>query len=259
MGDNEFLRRVSGIIDAISETQEDAIKVVAGWTADAIAADHLVFLFGSGHSFIATMDTYPRIGSFPGWFPIHELSTSYMPTVLGNQGLRQTLFLEKVEGFGRLVMENYRIQPEDVRIVIANSGVNPMGVDVALVAKEHGLKTVAITSLAHSKQSASRHSSGQRLFEVCDQVLDTCVPAGDALVEVPGFPHPVAAASTIAACVMMQSLVAETAAKLAEKGTDLPIFPSHNAEMSPEQHEAVEGMVERWYGEHARRTANVFK
>src|SRR5437868_8372862 len=151
MGDNEFLRRVSGIIDARAETQEDAIRVVAGWAADAIAADHLVFLFGSGHSFIATMDTYPRIGSFPGWFPIHELSTSYMPTVLGNQALRQTLFLEKIEGFGRLVLENYRLDAQDVMIVISNSGVNPMGIDVALSAREQGLKTVAITSLAHSR------------------------------------------------------------------------------------------------------------
>src|SRR5206468_3647886 len=178
MRDNQFLKRISAIIEAIAETQQDAINTVADWAATAIAADHLVFLFGSGHSFIATM-----------------------------------------------------------------------GIDVALVAKEHGLKTVAITSLAHSQQSASRHSSGKRLFEICDQVLDTCVPAGDALVDVPGFPHPVAAASTIAACVMMQSLVAETATKLAEKGADLPVFPSHNAEMSPEQHQAVEGMVEQWYVE----------
>src|SRR5437588_6549395 len=194
MGDNEFLRRVSGIIDAISETQEDAIRVVAGWAADAIAADHLVFLFGSGHSFIATMDTYPRIGSFPGWFPIHELSTSYMPTVLGNQALRQALYLEKVEGFGRVVLENYRLDPRDVMIVISNSGVNAMGIDVAVGAREQGLKTVAITSLAHSRASKSRHSSGKRLYEVCDEIIDTCVPQGDALVTVPGFPHKVASA-----------------------------------------------------------------
>lgn len=256
---NKFLERIIEVIRHIEETQQEAIKTAAEWAAEAIAADHLVFLFGSGHSFLATMDTYPRIGSFPGWLPIHELSTSYIATVLGNQGLRQTLFLEKVEGFGRLVMENYRITPQDVMVVISNSGVNPMGIDVALVAKEGGLKTIAITSLAHSKQSASRYSTGKRLFEVCDLVIDTCVPAGDALVEVQGFPHRVASASTIAACVIMQSLAADTAAKLAEKGYDVPVFPSHNAAMSHEELEAVEGMVEKWYVEHARRTANIFK
>ena len=259
MNQNPFLSRISGVISRIAETQEEAIDEAASWAADTIAGDHLVFLFGSGHSFIATMDTYPRIGSYPGWLPIHELSTSYMPTILGNQGLRQALFLEKIEGFGRLVLENYRITPDDVMIVISNSGVNPMGIDVALVAKETGLRTVAITSLEHSRSSASRHSSGKRLFEICDLVIDTCVPAGDALVEVPGFPHKVSSASTIAACVVMQALSAQTAGKLAERNYAVPVFPSHNAEMSAEEHAAVEGMVERWYEEHARRTANIFK
>jgi uncharacterized phosphosugar-binding protein len=259
MAQNPFLARIGGVINEIADTQQEAIDTAAGWAADAISGDHFVFMFGSGHSFIATMDTYPRIGSYPGWLPIHELSTSYMPTVLGNQGLRQTLFLEKVEGFGRLVMENYRITPDDVMVVISNSGVNPMGIDVALVAKEQGLRTIAITSMPHSQQSASRHSSGKRLFEVCDHILDTCVPPGDALVDVPGFPHRVAASSTIAACVMMQSLSAATAQKLADRGYSPPVFPSHNAEMSPEEHAAVEGMVERWYAEHARRTASIFK
>jgi uncharacterized phosphosugar-binding protein len=259
MNQNPFLTGISGIIARIAETQEEAIDEAAGWAADAISGDHLVFLFGSGHSFIATMDTYPRIGSYPGWLPIHELSTSYMPTVLGNQGLRQTLFLEKVEGFGRLVLENYRLTPDDVMVVISNSGVNPMGIDVALVAKETGLKTIAISSLDHSRGSASRHSTGKRLFEICDLVIDTCVPAGDALVDVPGFPHRVSSASTIAACVVMQSLTAATAARLADRGYAVPVFPSHNAQMSAEEHAAVEGLVERWYEEHARRTANIFK
>lgn len=259
MNPNPFLGKIADVINQISGTQQEAIDEAAGWAAEAISGDHFVFLFGSGHSFIATMDAYPRIGSYPGWLPIHELSTSYMPTVLGNQGLRQTLYLEKVEGFGRLVMENYRITPDDVLVSISNSGVNPMGIDVALVAKEHGLKTVAITSLAHSRQSASRHSTGKRLFEVCDLVVDTCVPAGDAMVDVAGFPHRVAAASTIAACVVIQALSAATAQKLADRGYRTPIFPSHNAQMSAEEHAAVEGMVEQWYAEHARRTAGIFK
>jgi uncharacterized phosphosugar-binding protein len=259
MQQNPFIERISSVIGQIGETQREAIDTAAGWTADAIADDHRAFLFGAGHSFMAVMDTYPRIGSYPGWVPVHELSTSYIPTVLGNQGLRQALFLEKIDGFGRLVMQNYRMEAQDVMVVISNSGVNPMGVDVALVARERGMKTIAVTSMAHSRVSASRHVSGQRLFEVCDLVLDTCVPAGDALVKVPGFPHPVASASTIAACVVMQSLSADTAAKLAARGHRTPVFPSHNAQMSDEEHEAVEAMVEQWYAEHARRTANLLR
>lgn len=259
MGAQQFLSAFREVFERIEETQLEAISKVARWGAETIAADRLIALFGSGHSFIPTMDTYPRIGSYPGWFPIHELSTSYMPTVLGSQGLRQTLFLEKVEGFGRLILENYRLHPQDILLVISNSGVNAMGIDVALSAREQGLKTVAITSLAHSKASKSRHSTGKRLFEVCDEVIDTHVPQGDALVEIPGFPHKVASASTIASCIIMQSLAAEVAENLAARGIRLPVFPSHNAEMSPEQHQMTENMVEEWYTEHARRTAGIYK
>ena len=259
MAPNPFLDRIAGVIARIGDTQTGTIETAGGWIADAIGSDHHAFLFGAGHSFMAVMDTYPRIGSFPGWVPIHELSTSYMPAVLGNQGLRQVLYLERVEGFGRLVMDNYRLQPEDVMIVISNSGVNPMGIEIALVAKEHGLRTIAVTSREHSELGTSRHSGGRRLLEVCDLVIDTCAPPGDALVPVPGFPHPVASGSTIGACVVMQALVAATALKLAERGHRTPVFPSHNAGMSAEEHEAAEQMVDAWFAEHARRTAGLLR
>ncbi len=259
MGADQFFSALRNVFNQIEVTQLGTISKVAKWGADAIAADRLIVLFGSGHSFIPTMDAYPRIGSYPGWLPIHELSTSYMPTVLGNQALRQALYLEKVEGFGRVVLENYRLDPKDVMIVISNSGVNAMGIDVALSAREQGLKTVAITSLPHSSESESRHSTGKRLFEVCDEVIDTCVPHGDALVTIPGFPHKVASASTIAACIIMQSLVAEVAQNLDERGIRLPVFPSHNAGMTTEQRLAIDALADAWYVEHARRTAGIYK
>ncbi|MBE3559892.1 MAG: SIS domain-containing protein [Ktedonobacteraceae bacterium] len=259
MGAKQFFHALQEVYQQIEETQLETICKVAQWGADAIAADRLILLFGSGHSFLATMDTFPRIGSYPGWLPIHELSTSYIATVMGNQGLRQTLYLEKIEGFGRLVLENYRLDPRDVMVVISNSGVNPMGIDVALSAREQGLKTVAITSLAHSQQSGSRHSTGKRLFEVCDAVIDTCVPQGDSLVSIAGFPHKVASASTIASCIIMQSLAAEVARTLAERGISMPVFPSHNAGGSEEQRAAVEKMIDTWYAEQARRTAGIYK
>ena len=143
-------------------------------------------------------------------------------------------------------------------VVISNSGVNAMGIDVAVVAREHGLKTIGVTSRAHSLAGTPRHSGGQRLLEVCDLVIDTCVPAGDALVEVPGFGR-VASASTIGACVVMQALVAATAEKLAARGHRTPVFPSHNAGMAPEEEEAAERMVDDWFAEHARRTAGLMR
>src|SRR5260370_11622771 len=126
---SQFFSAFRNVFNQIEEAQLETISKVAQWGADTIAADRLIVLFGSGHSFIPTMDTYPRIGCYPGWLPIHELSTSYIPTILGNKALRQLLFLEKVEGFGLVVLENYRLGPKDVIILISNLVVTAVGID----------------------------------------------------------------------------------------------------------------------------------
>jgi uncharacterized phosphosugar-binding protein len=67
-------------------------------------------------------------------------------------------------------------------VVFSNSGINALPIEVALAAKEAGLRVVAVTSLAHSRSVEPRHSSGQRLFELADVTIDTHVPTGDAAV-----------------------------------------------------------------------------
>lgn len=259
MGGIVFMDRFQEIFNRIRDTQFEAIDRVAGWAAGAIAGERFAVVFGSGHSFLPVMDTFPRIGSYPGWMPIHEISSAYVATPLGNNGLRTALFVEKIPGFGRTVMENYRLDPRDIMVVISNSGVNCMGIEVALAAREQGVKTVALTSVSHSKANNSRHSSGKHLYEVCDDVIDNCVPAGDALVEIAGFPARVASVSTIANCIVMQTLSAQTASKLAARGYTTPVLPCINNEISPEQHVQMERMVDDYYAEQARRSAHFYK
>jgi uncharacterized phosphosugar-binding protein len=259
MSEDKFLSALNSVIAKLEATQMGAIDQAAEWVADATAEERFGVLFGAGHSYMPILDTFPRIGSFPAWLPIHELSTSYVAAISGNLGLRQTIFIEKIEGFGDVVLENYRLDPRDVMIVISNSGVNPMGIDIALNAQKQGLKTVAITSMAHTQASQSRHSSGKRLFEICDLVIDTCVPQGDAMIEVEGFGAKVGAASTIMAMITMQTMAVRVAEKLSARGISLPVYPSHNAKMTPEGHDEIERMAEAVMAEYTRRTANILK
>jgi uncharacterized phosphosugar-binding protein len=255
----DFLSALKDVLAKFEATQMQAVDQAAEWVADAVEAERFGVLFGTGHSYMAAADSFPRIGSFPAWLPIHEMSTSYIGTISGNMGLRQGIFLEKVPGFADVILENYRLDPRDVMIVISNSGVNAVPIEVALNAKRQGLKTVAVTSCAHSSASESRHESGQRLYQVCDLAIDTCMPHGDALVEVQGLGAKVAAASTIMSLVAMQTLSAQVARKLVARGIGLPVYPSHNAKMTPEEHARVEGMVENVMKEYARRTAHIHR
>src|SRR5207237_1298812 len=87
-----------------------------------------------------------------------------------------------------------------------------------LEAKRVGMFVVALTSLAHSQASDSRHASSKRLSEVADLVLDQHAPAGDSAVWVAGLPTPVAPISTVTGCTIVNLLKAEVACLLTEAG-----------------------------------------
>src|SRR5690606_13572023 len=74
------------------------------------------------------------------------------------------------------------VDPADVFIIASNSGVNSSIVGMALAAKERGHQVIAVTSLAHTNAVETKHSSGKRLSEVADVVIDNLAPYGDATV-----------------------------------------------------------------------------
>jgi uncharacterized phosphosugar-binding protein len=256
MTTNKFMLEFAKILEKIDETQTENIHKAATWIAEAIMADHFAFMFGSGHSAMPTMDVYPRIGSFPGWVPIHELATSYCSSVSGDLGLRQTLFLEKVPGYGKVILENYAMDPKDVMVCISNSGCNANVVEIAEEAHAKGLKTIAVTSAFHTAGLKSYAPSGKRLVEVCDLVIDTYIPKGDALVEVPFLDSKVGSGSTLAATYIMQAIVVETAEIFAEHKYKTLLFPYPNDKVSAEE---TRKKMDQYLAEDARRARKLYR
>jgi uncharacterized phosphosugar-binding protein len=214
----EYLRHCHELLERIERTQMETLQRVAQMCADCIAADGLVHLFGSGHSRMAVEEIFPRYGSFPGFHPMVELSLTYHNTVVGANGQRQAMFLERVEGFGPVILRNFEFGPRDMMMVFSTSGTGAVAVDVALEAKRLGMPVIAVTSLAHSKASRPSHSSGRRLFEVADVTLDNCAAPGDAMVRVPGLATPVGPGSTIGNTALVNMLKCEVARLLTERG-----------------------------------------
>ena len=196
----------------------DAIADAAEICAATIAQRGLVHLFGTGHSRIMIEEIFPRHGSFPGFHPIVELSLTYHNQVVGANGQRQAMYLEHVEGLGGVILRNFVIRPPDSFIVISNSGVNEVVLDVALEAKSMGLPVVAIVSAAHCEASAPNHSSGKRLPDVADVTIDNGSPAGDAMVHVDELEDPVGPGSTVGGAAVVNALKSLVAQKLVERG-----------------------------------------
>ena len=213
-----YLTQAQAILTKIQETQMTAIQQAADICADTIARDGLVYLFATGHSRMFIEEMYPRHGSFPGFFPMVELSLTFHNLVVGPNGQRQAMFLEHVEGFGQVIMRNFVFAEPDSFIIFSNSGVNEVIVEVALEAKKRNLPVIAVVSQEHCAASSAKHSSGQKLPDIADITIDNGTPAGDALVQIEGLADPVGPGSTIGAAAVTNALKVEIAGRLVQKG-----------------------------------------
>ncbi|MBL8145853.1 MAG: SIS domain-containing protein [Anaerolineae bacterium] len=237
-----YLDTAQQIIADIRATQMDALEQAAQWCAETIAQRGLVHLFGTGHSRIPIEEMFPRHGSFPGWHPIVELSMTFHTQVVGANGQRQAMYIEKMEGLGEEILKNFVFRPSDIFIVFSNSGVNNVVMDVALGARQRGMKVIAVVSGAHTEATAPRHKSGLKLPDVADLTLDNCTPAGDALVTVEGLDYPVGPGSTIGYAALVNALKCRVAELLAEWGQPPLVLTSSvliGAEKSAELFEAT--------------------
>src|SRR3712207_2145011 len=108
-----FLAAARDLLDRLEE-QSDAVDRAAAICADAIAGGGVVHLFGTGHSRIPVEEMFPRYGSFPGFHPIVELSMTFHTEVVGANGQRQAMFIERVEGLAETILANFTLRPGDV-------------------------------------------------------------------------------------------------------------------------------------------------
>jgi uncharacterized phosphosugar-binding protein len=221
--------------------------------ARAIAAGGFVHLFGSGHSRIPVEEMFPRYGSFPGFHPMVELSMTFHTEVVGSNGQPQAMFIERVEGLAGVILSGYTFGDDDIMMIFSASGRAAVPVEMALGARERGLEVVAVTSLAESQARPAAHSSGKRLFEIADVVIDVGTPSGDALVSIEGLPYPLGPGSTLANAAVVNEIKVRTAELLLEAGVMPPVLTAASLVGDDESRRLFESA----YAEHARRLASL--
>ncbi|NAZ83197.1 sugar isomerase domain-containing protein [Kineococcus sp. R8] len=250
-----WISEAHAVLDRIEQTQTAAIAEAAAIAADSIAAGSVVFAAGTGHSRIAVEELFPRYGSFPGFYPLVELSTTFHTQVVGNNGQRQAMFLERVEGLAEQVLANFALAPPQSMILFSASGQNAVSIEMAVLARRAGLPVVGVTSLAEYAASPPRHSSGQKLADVCDVVVDLCTPVGDSLCALDGLDTPIGPGTTLAGAAVVNSLKLATARILAARGR-LPSVLTSAAVVGAERSQAL---FEDAYLDQAERSAAVLR
>ncbi len=239
------------LLARLAESQADAIETASQWSAEAIAADGLVHLFGTGHSRIPVEEMFPRYGSFPGFNPIVELSMTFHTQVVGANGQRQAMFIERMSGLAEVILSNFSFGPRDVMMVFSAGGTTAVPVEMARGSRRRGLRVIAVTSVQQSMSAAVDPVVGSRLLDEADLVIDLCTPHADAMVEVPGLDTPVGPGSTISAVAIVNSIKVRTAELLTERGAMPPVLTRASVVGA----ERSRDLFENAYREHARRIA----
>lgn len=221
-----YLQALAGLFTQL-EGQEENIRAAAQKSAKAIAAGGWVRVFGSGHSVLPAQDCFPRYGGFVGFYPIMDPRLMWT-TVSGPGGAEELLWLERQEGYMDQFLRHNDWSVGDVLIVISHGGQNPAPVEVALAGKKAGLYVIALTSMENHISRPATHSSGKKIGDVADLIIDNCVTPEDAVVSVDGVIGKVGGISTLSAIAIMQAVVSETAKELALGGHYVKPFASPN-------------------------------
>ena len=221
-----FQQILQTVFTRIVETQMAELTKAGTWVADVVAAGNLIYTLGSGHSLLIATELYYRAGGLANFDIIHDKTFGRA---------------ERLPGYARILLDSYPVSARDLLILVSNSGRNELTVEMALEAKARSIRTIAITSLAHSLSGAPRTASGLRLCEVADLVIDNCGRPGDASLDFCTSRETIVVAptSTAAGIFIANSIVALAVQELLDRGIDAPVFASANIDSGDTKNELL--------------------
>ncbi len=222
-----FKDELTGILNTLYEKENEHIEESAKLFVDCIKNDGVIHVFGTGHSVGFGIDLKGYAGSL---VPIHimQMSDFVLKNVVTFEDFTdKTNIFERRSGVAEKFMDLYDIRKQDIFVIISNSGINGIVIDLADLAKKKGHKVITITSMKHTLSEDSRHPSGKKLYEFGDIVIDNCGPVGDALLETDGRER-VCSVSSICGNAIAQSMVARVCELLAEENVELPLLRNEN-------------------------------
>ena len=226
------------LLDTLEKEQTENIKKAAEILAETTKNNGIIHVFGSGHSVGFSLEMQNRIGSLAN---VHKIETSDF-VLKGKVTLEDfkdpVNIFERRPGMAEKLFDLYNVQNEDCFIIISNSGINGVVIDMAICAKERGNKVIVVTSWQHTSAEDSRHPSGKKLYQLGDVVIDNCGPRGDALIET-GKLEKICSVSSITVACIAQTLECETVRILKEQGLEAPILYDETLEGAKEHNDLL--------------------
>lgn len=222
-----YFEHVTRLLNELRERELANLDRAAAICTESIANGGLVFLFGNGHSRMMCEEMTPRQGCYPGFVALVELALSNHANIIGTNGLRAPLYLEKYEGYAEEILKGFHFGPHDAFMVISTSGIRPVVVEMAMGAQRRGLPVIGIVSRRHCEQSTPAHSSGKKLIDAADVIIDNHCPPGDCVLEIEGLEWRTGPSSTVTGAAIINMIRCEVAQRLVNRGIRPELLPSH--------------------------------
>ena len=218
----EYAQKIENLMKTSLEKNKETIHELSRVLSDNIKEDRIIHTFGTGHSHMIGIELFRRAG---GLGNVNALTD---PDTVTSNGASRSGALEKLCGLADIIYDSYKINKGDLMIISSNSGRNAVPIEMAMRCRKEGVITVAVTNVAHSSSSSSKHPSGKRLFEWCDYVLDTCVPFGDTLIEYEGSSF--GPGSSIISMYLLNIVITEAVKLCLQEGIEVPLLKSRNVD-----------------------------
>jgi len=231
---NQYYNRINEIMTEVFDKEADNMEKASQILADANEQGNSIFGFGCNHAGLITLELFYRTGGMVTINPIRApgMMLEISPPTMTSE-------MERIPGYGKIILNNVPCKKDDVIIIHSVSGRNAVTIDMAECAKEKGMTVIVVTNMNTATSVTSRHPSGKMLHDFADILIDNHGDHGDATIKLDGFDQKLASSSTVIGAAILNAVTARASEILWEKGIKPPVFMSGNIDGGDAYNKAV--------------------